>query len=250
MTKGLSLVLMVLVALGFVLALATCESEEEAARGGGGSSIDDDTGDDDDSYPGELALRVDDPTDQGLGKLMVTAPDYQEDLNSGTFTVKWDWLFEDGVVVHVAMFSTDELAEVNIAFEKQTDLIISAFDGDRGTYYACTGALDFNTWYSVEVEVEPADKKFSVYVDGDATDCTDMGFALHSDDPVLQGLWISASNVATGTTLIDNISFEKEGDTLFSEDWQGYEPGDQPSDPWQMKQVMDTTFEIVEVQQD
>jgi len=248
------LVLMVMVAFGLILALSTCESDEEPNRGGGDddSSNDDDTGDDDtgddDTYPGELALKVDDPTAQGLGKLAATAPNYQDDLNSGEFTLEWNWLFEDGDATNVSLFSTDGLSEVDIDFRKDTDLKIWAFDRDAGVPVTCTDALELNTWYSVKVEVNPTDKAFSVYLDGEATDCTDVSFSLHSAEPVLKGLWIAANNTITGTAQIDNILIKKGTDTLFSEDWQSYEPGDEPSSPWSMEQVIDVTFEIVEVE--
>ena len=215
----------------FVLGLAVLAS----CSGDGGSTgdDDDDTSGDDDTSTNNI-LVISDPTVEAWGYAQWLDENYRDDLNTSEFVVELDWRWDSGSGMGVQLMHYYEIyAEVMVdMFDWGEGPQLEVMVGP-GEWQVCFAPLERGRWYRLKLIVDPASKRYSVYLDDQQTACVDFPF-LYGNEPLGSFAFMTYMDASGGTSCFDNVRITNAAGEVFREDFEDDVAGSVPSQPWQM----------------
>jgi len=263
-----------LMILGSVLAVSCSGDDGDGGGAGDDDAVDDDDADDDDadddadddSAP-QKSLEV---YNDGWGDAeAMYVHDSFDDLNSGAFDVTYRIYWSDEGVssdranLSMSLYHREELKgavqyviEASVQLWQQgSERVIRAMNGSLSDWVVCA-VPEFNRWYEIQVHVVPdgddsaSDSRYTVLIDDQPTPCANLRFWLDSGPlAALQFYTIGAlerRSYELTYAYIDDIAITKDAEELFAEDWESYEVGDTPAEPWQYWSELSAYMKVVE----
>jgi len=191
--------------------------------------IDDDVDDDTDDDAGEgNAVQIDDPSAEGYVKMYSDLGTQNE-----SFEMEWDWKWVsgDGMSVQLYKQGGDPDWVTAVDFYSAKGPHIEAYE-KGGSWVVCVASVNYDQWYHFKMTVDTSGKKYSVFVNGGPTSCTDLDLNIVLLGKIIGVRTLAYSDVAGGQTILDNIVLTRSGTPFFSEDFEDDAVGNPPGAPW------------------
>ena len=146
-------------------------------------------------------LELSDPTPAGNGSVIAPIP---ANLLQNAFRLDWDWRWVSGEGLHLGLFTADELYPMTGGGGLNGgNLEALSRVGDSGSWVICLYHVAYGDWHKLTALVDVAAGTYSVLIDGEETNCTDL--SLMAPEATIEDVRLVMYNDGFGILQTDNL---------------------------------------------